>query len=99
MGKPDSVTRGLLVLTHCPALLHNQYSFLMAAQNPPSVKSVRQSVTLPATLAVEAEAKARLRAAYKQFIGESDLVAKDIAGHELIRSIFGNGSIAEAPVR
>lgn len=98
----------------------------MAARNPSSVKSTRQSVTLPASLATEvrrfakkervtasralvvlaekgvraeAEAKAKLKASYKKFIDESNPVAKDTAGRELIRSIFGNDSIAEDPVR
>ncbi len=98
----------------------------MAARNPSSVKSTRQSVTLPASLAAdvrrfakkenvtasralvvlaekgvraEADAKAKLKASYKRFIDESNPAAKDIAGRDLIRSIFGSDSIAEDPVR
>jgi len=98
----------------------------MAARNPSSIKSIRQSVTLPASLAAEvrrfakkehvtasralvvlsergvraeAQAKAKLKSSYKQFIEESNPASKEIAGRDLIRSIFGKNSIAEDQVR
>jgi hypothetical protein len=67
-------------------------------------RSIRQSVTIPATLAtekgVEAEAAARaeLTATYKRFIAESDPAKKNEAGKDLIRSIFGSEAIAEDPL-
>ena len=88
-------------------------------------RSTRQSVTIPATLAVEvrrvakernftmsralvtlaekgveaeAAARAELAAAYKRFLTEPDPEKKNVAGKDLIRSIFGSDSIAEDPV-
>jgi hypothetical protein len=86
------------------------------------VRSVRQSVTLPATLAAdvkrvakerhltmsralvalaergvraEAEAKQQLKSAYRRFVEETEPGRKNEAGRDLIRAIFGKGSIAE----
>ena len=47
----------------------------------------------------EAAAKAKLTAAYEQFMGEADPARKSEAGEDLIRAIFGRGAIAEDPVR
>ena len=90
------------------------------------LRSVRQSVTIPAALAAEvqrvakerhvtisralvalaergvraeAEAKVQLKASYRRFIEEKDPAAKNEAGLDLIRSIFGTDSIAEDSVR
>ena len=89
-------------------------------------RSVRQSVTLPATLALEvrrvakerkvtmsralvtlaeqgveaeAAARARLAAAYEDFMSEADSGEKNEAGKELIQAIFGRDAIAEDPLR
>ena len=91
-----------------------------------SARSVRQSVTLPSTLAAqvrrvakersvtmsralvvlaergvraEAEAKQELEAAYHRFLDEKEPDRKNEAGRDLIRTIFGKDSIAEAPIR
>jgi hypothetical protein len=90
------------------------------------VRSVRQSVTIPAKLAAdvrrvakerhltmsralvdlaergvqaEAEAKQKLRDAYRGFIEEAEPTRKNAAGRDLIRAIFGNDSIAEDSIR
>ncbi len=47
----------------------------------------------------EAEAKAQLKASYRRFIDEQDPTSKNEAGLELMRSIFGNDSIAENSIR
>ena len=89
-------------------------------------RSVRQSVTIPASLArevkriakerkltmsralvtlaergVEAAAadRARLAAAYEQFMSTDDPARKSEVGQELIRAIFGKAAIAEDPLR
>jgi hypothetical protein len=41
------------------------------------------------------EAKENLKAAYKRFIGEQESGAKNEAGKELVRAIFGADAIAE----
>lgn len=47
----------------------------------------------------EAEAKAQLKASFSRFLNENDPSVKNEAGRDLIRSIFGDDSIAEDPVR
>jgi len=47
----------------------------------------------------EAEAKERLKTSYHRFIAEGDLLLKEEAGRDLIRSIFGEDAIAEDSVR
>ena len=42
----------------------------------------------------EVEAKERLKASYNRFLAESDPVRKNEAGRDLVRSIFGEDSIA-----
>ena len=90
-----------------------------------SARSVRQSVTIPATLArdvrrvakerhvtmsralvvlaerglrAEAEARQQLKTSYDCFLAENDPARKNEAGQDLIRAIFGKGSIAEDSV-
>ena len=46
----------------------------------------------------EAAARAKLTAAYDQFINEGDPAKKSEAGEDLIRSIFGRAAIAEDPL-
>jgi hypothetical protein len=46
----------------------------------------------------EAEAKRQLRAAYRNFIEETEPVRKNEAGRDLIRAIFGKDSVAEDSV-
>ncbi|HTR68198.1 MAG TPA: hypothetical protein VMH85_20630 [Terriglobales bacterium] len=46
----------------------------------------------------EAAARARLAAAYDQFMTEEDPGKKSEVGEELIRSIFGRAAIAEDPL-
>ncbi len=60
----------------------------------------RALVTL-AEQGVEAEAagRARLAAAYEQFLSIEDPAGKNKAGQELVEAIFGKGAIAEDPVR
>src|ERR1035441_10486403 len=41
----------------------------------------------------EAAARARLTAAYEQFMGEGDPARKSEVGEDLIRAIFGSGAI------
>ena len=87
-----------------------------------SARSVRQSVTLPASLAAhvrrvakekqltmsralvvlaergvraEIEAKQQLEASYRRFLSEQNPTAKNEAGRDLIRAIFGKDSLAE----
>src|SRR6187399_1459187 len=57
----------------------------------------RALVTL-AERGVEAEARARLAAAYDQFMAEGDPAKKSEVGEDLIRSIFGRAAIAEDPL-
>jgi hypothetical protein len=91
-----------------------------------AARSVRQSVTIPATLALEvrrvakerkvtmsralvtlaeqgveaeAAARARLAAAYEEFMSEADPGKKNEAGKELIQAIFGRDAIAEDSLR
>src|SRR3954449_1714287 len=47
----------------------------------------------------EAAARARLTAAYDQFMTEGDSVRKSEVGEDLIQAIFGRTAIAEAPLR
>lgn len=44
------------------------------------------------------EAKANLKAAYKRFIGEQEVGAKNEAGQDLMRTIFGIDAIAKDTV-
>jgi predicted DNA-binding ribbon-helix-helix protein len=41
------------------------------------------------------EAKEKLRAAYRRFMGEQEPGPKNEAGRDLVRAIFGAGAIAE----
>jgi len=107
-------------------LVHSCYSWLVPTRsNAASATSVRQSVTIPASLAadlkrvardrhltmsralvalaqrgIEAEAEARqqLKSACRDFVNEADPARKNEAGRELIKAIFGKGSIAEDSV-
>ena len=90
-----------------------------------TARSIRQSITIPAPLAVavrrvakerqltmsraivslaergvraEQEEKNRLKASYRRFLAEKDPARKDVAGRDLIRSIFGDEAIAEDSV-
>ena len=47
----------------------------------------------------EAAARAKLAAAYKEFMTEVDPATKAEAGKELIQAIFGRDAIAEDPLR
>lgn len=47
----------------------------------------------------EAEAEAQLKASFRRFLDEKEPSLKNEAGRELIRSIFGEDSIAEDSVR
>ena len=60
----------------------------------------RALVTL-AEQGVEAEAaeRARLAAAYEQFMNTEDPTRKHAAGQELIQAIFGKAALAEYPLR
>jgi len=60
----------------------------------------RALVTL-AERGVEAAAadRARLAAAYEQFMSTEDPARKSEVGQELIQAIFGKGAIAEDPLR
>jgi hypothetical protein len=44
------------------------------------------------------EARAKLAAAYEQFVAEGDPAKKSKVGEDLIRSIFGKAAIAEDPL-
>jgi hypothetical protein len=44
-------------------------------------------------------ARARLAAAYKEFMSEADPMKKNEAGKELIHAIFGRDAVAEDPLR
>jgi hypothetical protein len=46
-------------------------------------------------LRAEAEAKQQLKAAYRNFVEEGEPARKNEAGRDLIRAIFGKGSVAE----
>jgi hypothetical protein len=65
-----------------------------------NVTMSRALVTL-AERGVEAEAvaRARLTAAYEQFMGEGDPASKSEVGVDLIRATFGRAAIAEDPLR
>jgi hypothetical protein len=65
-----------------------------------NVTMSRALVTL-AERGVEAEAAARakLTAAYEQFMAEGDPARKSEVGEDLIRAIFGGAAIAEDPLR
>jgi len=111
-------------------VVHLPYNKVVQSQRKPAAKrtlrSVRQSVTIPASLArevrrvakerkvtmsralvtlaeqgVEAEAaeRARLAAAYEQFMSTEDPARKNEVGQELIQAIFGKAAIAEDPLR
>jgi hypothetical protein len=47
----------------------------------------------------EAAARARLTAAYEEFMAEEDPVRKSKVGEDLIRAVFGRAAIAEDPLR
>ena len=47
----------------------------------------------------ETEAKAQLKASFRRFLEEKEPSLKNEAGRDLIRSIFGEDSIAEDSVR
>jgi hypothetical protein len=49
-------------------------------------------------LRAEAEAKQQLEAVYRRFVDENESDLKNEAGRDLIRSLFGNDSIAEDSV-
>ena len=118
---------GLREVHHCGAPLYNE---IVQSQRKPvakrSSRSIRQSVTIPASLArevrrvakerkvtmsralvtlaeqgVEAEAaqRAKLAAAYEQFMNTEDPTRKNEVGQELIQAIFGKAAIAEDPLR
>lgn len=110
----------------CTTLVHSWYSRSMGTKSKPApARSVRQSVTIPATLAAdlrrvakerhvtlsralvdlaergvraEAEAKRQLKAAYRNFVEETEPERKNEAGRDLIRAIFGKDSVAEDSV-
>jgi hypothetical protein len=65
-----------------------------------NVTMSRALVTL-AERGVEAEAaaRARLTAAYQQFMAEGDPARKSEVGEDLIRAIFGRAAIAKGPLR
>ena len=65
-----------------------------------NVTMSRALVTL-AERGVEAEtaARARLTAAYEQFMAEGDPARKSEVGEDLIRAVFGRAAIAEDPLR
>jgi hypothetical protein len=65
-----------------------------------NVTMSRALVTL-AERGVEAEATARakLTAAYEQFMAEGDPARKSEVGEDLIRAIFGGAAIAKDPLR
>jgi hypothetical protein len=46
----------------------------------------------------ERDAKENLKIAYRSFIKEKEPLKKEQAGREMIRAIFGKGSIAEDPI-
>ena len=46
----------------------------------------------------EQDAREELKASYRRFIAEDDPTRKNIAGRDLIRSIFGKDAIAEDPI-
>jgi hypothetical protein len=48
---------------------------------------------------IERDAKESLRAAYDGFLSEREPARKDEAGRDLIRAIFGDGAIAEDPIK
>jgi hypothetical protein len=46
----------------------------------------------------ESEAKQNLKDTFRRFLGEGESAAKEQAGKDLIRAIFGKDSIAEDPI-
>src|SRR5580693_1901838 len=46
----------------------------------------------------EAAARAKLAAAYDQFMAEGDPIKKSEVGEDLIQSIFGSAAISEDPI-
>jgi len=60
-----------------------------------------RAMVFPAGRGIQAdiEAKQNLQAAYKRFMKEQKPGAKDEAGTDLVRAIFGTGAIAEAMLR
>ena len=114
----------------CTTVVHQPHNKVVQSQRKTAGKrtsrSIRQSVTIPASLArevtrvamerkvtmsralvtlaergVEAEAaeRARLVAAYEQFMSTEDSARKNEVGQELIQAIFGKAAIAEDPLR
>ena len=110
----------------CTTLVHPAILQSMATRRKAApARSVRQSVTIPATLVAEVrrtakeqrvtmsralvalaergvradlEAKERLKTSLSRFLAETDPVRKNEAGRDLVRSIFGEDSIAEDSV-
>jgi hypothetical protein len=50
-------------------------------------------------LQADLDAKEKLKAAYSRFISEQKRVAKNEAGKDLVRAIFGTNAIAEDTLR
>jgi hypothetical protein len=79
----------------------------------PKPKPVRQNLTVPAALAVEAhrvtkaepgvrdelEARENLKTAYRRFMKEQEPARKKDAGRDLIRAIFGKDAVSEDSLR
>jgi hypothetical protein len=63
--------------------------------------TMSRAMVFPAGRGIQAdiEAKQNLQAAYKRFMKEQKPGAKDEAGTDLVRAIFGTGAIAEAMLR
>jgi hypothetical protein len=59
----------------------------------------RKPPNAPGLLPRTAAERARLAAAYEQFMSTEDLTRKSEVGQELIRAIFGKAAIAEDPLR
>jgi hypothetical protein len=80
-----------------PAQLAREVRRVAKEQN---VTMSRALVTL-AERGVEAEAaaRARLTAAYEQFMAEEDPAKRSEVGEDLIRAIFGSAAIAKDPLR
>jgi hypothetical protein len=66
-----------------------------------SSRSIRQSVTIPATLigAVRRSAEEQLGTQYSRFLDENDPALTSEAGKDLIRKVFGTDAIAKDPIR
>jgi hypothetical protein len=63
--------------------------------------TMSRALVTPAERGVEAEAaaRARLTAAYEEFMTEGHPARKSKVGEDLIRAIFGRAAIAEDPLR